>query len=235
MRHLKKIGFVLLGILAFLSLLCSIAASCVTNAHLMEQGFLSYADTAHLSVPATQYAHYAKGIADYLNGQTDTVSVPSSGDETLSRPAFSEKENLHLSDVRHIVSLLKSMRWIGGGLVLALIAGLYLFSPQKKRSALLTEILSGFAWGAIVLLALAAGLCIWGAVNFDGLFWCFHQLAFANDLWLLNPATDLLVALMPLEFFIWYAKELLGSLLPVLGMMLLLIIAWFKVGKKEIQ
>ena len=65
------------------------------------------------------------------------------------------------------------------------------------------------------------------------IFWFFHQIAFTNDLWLLNPATDLLAALMPIEFFVWYASEMFKSLLPVLGMMLLLIIAWFKVGKKE--
>ena len=235
MRCLKKIGFIALGMLGFLALLCSIAASGVVNAHWMEQGFLSYSDTAHLSVPPTQYTHYAKAISAYLVGKAESVSVPSLADENLSQLAFSEKENLHLADVRGIVSVLKSMRWIGGGLVIAVIAGLYLFSPQEKKSALLTKILEGFAWGAIALLSLAASLCIWGAVNFDGLFWFFHQVAFANDLWLLNPQTDLLMALMPLDFFIWYAKELLKSLLPVLGMMLLLIIAWFKVGKKEAQ
>ena len=154
-------------------------------------------------------------------------------DATLSQPAFSEKENLHLADVRGIVNFLKFMRWVGGGLVIAIVAGLYLFSPQSQKSALLSQILSGFSSGAIVLLLLSGALCLWGAINFDGLFWCFHQVAFSNDLWLLNPQTDLLVALMPLDFFIWYAKELLQSLLPVLGMMLLLTIAWFKVGRKE--
>ena len=38
---------------------------------------------------------------------------------------------------------------------------------------------------------------------------------------------------MPEGFFIWYAGEMLKSLLPVLGIMLCLIIAWFKVGRKE--
>ena len=235
MRHLKKIGFAVLGVLGFLALLCSIAASGIVNANWMEQGFLSYADTAHLSVPATEYTHYAKALSGYLDGKTETVEIPSKEDAAVLQLAFSEKENLHLADVRGIVNFLKGMRWVGGGLVIAVIAGMYLFSPQKKKSALLSTILEGFAWGAIALLSLASALCIWGMINFDGLFWCFHQVAFANDLWLLNPQTDLLVALMPIDFFVWYAKELLKSLLPVLGMMLLLIIAWFKVGKKEAQ
>ena len=60
-----------------------------------------------------------------------------------------------------------------------------------------------------------------------------HKLIFANDLWLLNPSTDLLVALMPLPFFIWYAGEMLKSMLPVLGMMALIIIAWLKTRKTQ--
>ena len=233
MRCLKKIGFIALGMLGFLALLCSIAASGVVNAHWMEQGFLSYSDTAHLSVPATEYTHYAKAIAEYLDGKNDAILVPSSDNPQVMIPAFSEKENLHMQDVRGIVSFLKGMRWIGGGLVIAVIAGLYLFSSKEKKNSLLAQILEGFAWGAIALLGIIAALVVWGLINFDGLFWFFHQIAFTNDLWLLNPATDLLVALMPIEFFVWYASEMLKSLLPVLGMMLLLIIAWFKVGKKE--
>ena len=233
MRHLKKIGFIALGMLGFLALLCSIAASGIVNANWLEQGFLSYSDTAHLSVPATEYPHYAKAIAEYLDGKADTIQVPSPDDPKAMQPAFSEKENLHMQDVRGIVSFLKGMRWIGGGLVIAVIAGLYLFSSKEKKNSLLAQILEGFAWGAIVLLGIIAALVIWGLINFDGLFRFFHQIAFTNDLWLLNPATDLLVALMPIEFFVWYASEMLKSLLPVLGMMLLLIIAWFKVGRKE--
>lgn len=233
MRHLKKIGFILLGMLGFVALLCSIAASSIVSQPLMEKGFLTYADTAHLSVPATEYPHYAKAIAEYLDGKPDTIQVPSPDDPKAMQPAFSEKENLHMQDVRGIVSFLKGMRWIGGGLVIAVIAGLHLFSSKEKKNSLLAQILEGFAWGAIALLGIIAALVVWGLINFDGLFWFFHQIAFTNDLWLLNPATDLLAALMPIEFFVWYASEMFKSLLPVLGMMLLLIIAWFKVGKKE--
>ena len=46
---------------------------------------------------------------------------------------------------------------------------------------------------------------------------------------------DLLMALMPLSFFVWYAGEMGKSMLPVLGMMLLVIIAWLKNGKTQNQ
>ena len=232
MQYLRKIGFGLLGALGILALLCSIAAAAITNQALLKEGFLSYADTKHLDVRASEYEQYAKAISAYLDGRSESMQVPTREDPNAMKPAFSEKENLHMQDVRGIVNFLKSMRWVGGGFTLAVLAALYLFG-KDKRSGLMNEAFQGFAHGAIALLALALGIGIWGAVDFDGLFWVFHQAAFANDLWLLNPATDLLVALMPLEFFNWYAKELLKSLLPVLGIMLCVIIAWYKVGRKE--
>ncbi|MBQ4073663.1 MAG: DUF1461 domain-containing protein [Clostridia bacterium] len=232
MKIMKRIGFALLGVVALLSLLCSIAASAVTNGALLKEGFLQFSDTAHLSVKASSYEEYAGAVSAYLDGKSDYIQVSDPENPGQKKDAFSEKENLHMQDVRGLVNLLKSMRWIGGGLALAVIAGLYLFG-KDKRSMLMKQVFRGFSDGAMALLTAVVGIGIWGVVNFDGLFWTFHQVGFANDLWLLNPATDLLVALMPVEFFTWYAGEMLKSFLPVFGIMLCLIIAWYRVGKKE--
>ena len=234
MKVLRRMGFALLGVMGLLALLCSIAANAVTNGNLMKEGFLQFSDTAHLSVKASSYEDYAAAISGYLDGKTDDMQVSDPENPGHKKDAFSEKENLHMQDVRGIVNLLKSMRWLGGGLALALIAGLYLFG-KDQRSRLMKQVFQGFSDGALALLSAAAGIGIWGVVNFDGLFWAFHEIGFANDLWLLNPATDLLVALMPMEFFTWYAGEMLKALLPVLGIMICIVIAWYKVGKKEAE
>jgi len=228
---MKRILYFFLGLIAFLSLLCSIAASCVTNENLMKQGFLSYSQTAHLNVSPTRYGDYAKAICDYLDGKTPVTQIanPETGE---TEPAFSDKENLHMADVKGIVFLLKIVRWAGGGVVVGALLILYLKSKENK-ARLLADAVRGFALAALFLLLIATVLAIWGAVNFDGLFVTFHKLSFANDLWILNPNTDLLVALMPLPFFIWYAGEMLKSMLPVLGMMLLVIIAWLKTRKTQ--
>jgi integral membrane protein (TIGR01906 family) len=228
---LKRILFFLLGILAFFSLLCSIAASCVTNENLMKQGFLQYAQTGHLGVSPSRYGDYAQAICAYLDGKTAVTQV-SDPDTGENKNAFSEKENAHMADVKGIVTTLKIIRWAGGGAAVGALALLYLKSREKK-SQFLGSVVRGFALAALCLLLAATGLAIWGAVNFDGLFVTFHKAVFRNDLWLLNPNTDLLLALMPLNFFIWYAGEMLKSMLPVLGMMLLIIIAFLKNGKTQ--
>ena len=55
----------------------------------------------------------------------------------------------------------------------------------------------------------AAGLLAWGLVDFDGLFVTFHRIAFTNEGWLLDPSKDLLIRLMPVEFFIALAVRCL--------------------------
>lgn len=221
MKIWKRIGFAALGCLGLLALLCSIAAATVTNQHLMHEGFLTYAETKHLDVKASEYESYAASLAKYLDGKEEALPEK-----------FSEKENLHMQDVRRIVDFLKGMRWAGGGIVLCTLAAIYILS-KENRSKLMNEAFRGFAYGSILLLAVFAGIALWGALDFSGMFTVFHQMVFPNDLWLLNAQTDLLLALMPEGFFIWYAGEMLKSLLPVLGIMLCLIIAWFKVGRKE--
>ena len=138
-----------------------------------------------------------------------------------------------MQDVRGIVSALKLIRWIAGGGTVAALAALYLLAKNREKA--MQDAFRGFAAGSILLLAAGLGLAAWGMVNFNGLFWTFHQVVFSNDLWLMNPETDLLVALMPLSFFRWYGTVLLKNLLPVLGIMLAIIVAWFKVGRSGLS
>ena len=63
------------------------------------------------------------------------------------------------------------------------------------------------------------------------LFILFHKLVFTNDLWLLDPRTDLLIRLMPIEFFISYAAIIGG--LWLLGMAGLLILATIRIKKMQ--
>ena len=228
---MKRLPYFLVGLLAWLSLICSISAVQAVNGNLMSQGFQQFSQTAHLNVSPASYPAYASAIASYLDGKTDLVRVPAADGSSGQTAAFSDRENAHLRDVRGVITCLKWTRWIGGGGTVVLIAFLYL-RRKNEREALLRSFVRGFAGAAIALLAAAALLGVWGFLNFPGLFWTFHQVVFPNDLWLLNPQTDLLMALMPIRFFTWYAGEILKSLLPILGAMLLTIIAYFKTKER---
>ena len=72
----------------------------------------------------------------------------------------------------------------------------------------------GLAFGSAlaVLILLAIGTCF--SVNFEGAFIALHKVLFTNDLWLLDPRTDLLICLMPERMFSALAVQLALTVLP---------------------
>ena len=97
-----------------------------------------------------------------------------------------------------------------------------LFTGRRARSGSLTLWLAS----ALILLPLAA-FALWAAADFNSAFDFFHKLLFTNDLWLLDPETDLLIRICPASMFAglglrigaWTAGILLG--VPALMTMLM--------------
>ena len=69
---------------------------------------------------------------------------------------------------------------------------------------------------AILLTALVGVLSL---VGFDRLFLYFHLISFSNDLWILDPSRDYLIAMFPQGFF-FDATMLIAGLVVVQGLML---------------
>jgi integral membrane protein (TIGR01906 family) len=69
-------------------------------------------------------------------------------------------------------------------------------------------------WAAAAVLLAAVG--IWAAVDFNSLFVLLHRLVFSNNLWLMDPQTDLIILLMPESFFVLLSARLLQKLLKML-------------------
>ena len=108
-------------------------------------------------------------------------------------PSFQPHEQLHMADVRGIFRLLYMIAPLG----LPAIAAIW--GLRRKGSLRVCGVtIVTFLAGAVVI-------ALWGAVDFDSLFLLFHRLSFTNDLWLLDPRTDLMIQLMPTSFFIEYA------------------------------
>ncbi|WP_167958212.1 TIGR01906 family membrane protein [Anaerosporobacter faecicola] len=72
----------------------------------------------------------------------------------------------------------------------------------------------------IIVLPLLFGLAT--AINFDKTFLLFHKIAFRNDDWLFDPATDPIINLLPEEYFMYCAIGIV--LLVILGSLILFLI-----------
>ncbi len=123
---------------------------------------------------------------------------------------YNEKEQHHLHDIYNLV---KGGRWF---LILAnismLIALLVVWLFDKRiMKYFLTSMIRMFRVAVAVSLITLGTLVALYVIDFDWAFRKFHELFFTNDLWLLDPRTDRLIQLMPLDFFIDFTKRWLSK------------------------
>lgn len=109
----------------------------------------------------------------------------------LETPFFNEREKRHMEDVRGL--------YRGGLRVLygSLLGFLVVCGVVRKRRSIGAMLVGGSS-AAVFLLILLLLLVV---SDFSVLFTLFHQGAFSNDLWQLNPATDNMAVLFPESFF----------------------------------
>jgi len=135
------------------------------------------------------------GLIDYMDGQRDDLVIWSSEIEGFE--LFNAKEKAHMVDVKNLFILSKNIN-TAAFIALLLILIFYLAYDKEgmkkyfmKYSAITLAVILG-VWLIIAILAM---------IDFTSFWTVFHKVFFTNDLWLLNPSTDLLIRMMPQRFF----------------------------------
>jgi integral membrane protein (TIGR01906 family) len=113
---------------------------------------------------------------------------------------FNARETAHLADVRDLFQTLFTVQTLLVALTLGSAVVLLASSPMR----VLTRAL---ATGAALTLALVGATAVLASLGFDAAWRQFHFIAFTNDLWELDPATDHLIQMFPQGF--WYDITLL--------------------------
>ncbi len=187
-----------------LGVLCLDIAFVATNENMMTAGFERYAAPWRSGVEAGEYPALAKAVAGYLGGRQPSaqVTVHKFG---VAQDAFNETELLHLIDVKNILQALKIA---GLALIELFVLGACVLYAKGAETSL-KDALRALKSLALCLLGAIAALLVWCLNDFDAAFVAMHELLFTNDLWLLNPYTDLLLQMMPTDLFVWYAQILL--------------------------
>ena len=162
---------------------------------LMGTEMLRCAPPETTGMAAAEYPGVSGMTAAYLTGRTDEFQYTVTDSAGHEVPCFRDYEASHMADCRKLIFLDRTVMILAGMTALALTAAGLL---RGNRERFCRGILTGLRMMGSVL----AALLIWALADFDGLFVTFHRVAFPNGGWLLNPETDLLIRLMPLNFFI---------------------------------
>ncbi|MBR3765115.1 MAG: TIGR01906 family membrane protein [Clostridia bacterium] len=207
------------ALLLCISMLAAIIYGLGTSPELMHSLMLRTAPPDQTGLPAKQYTPMARMITSYLKGNGSFQLVFSI--DGTEYAAFNQKEQTHMADVQQLFQLCSHVSL--GSAILTLVGWLTSRrSPSFWRNVRRTVCCVLTCVTCLVLLA---------CIDFNSLFILFHRIAFTNDLWLLDPSTDLLIRLMPIEFFVSYAAIIGG--LWLLGMVALLVVSTISIRKAK--
>ena len=166
---------------------------------LYSYGYDRYEDeiTRYMNIERDDYIEGGRQIRDYFNNDAEELDVRVVVGGIL-RSIYSEREVLHMSDVKDLVRGVYRLGELSAIYLFAFaVAGMF-FEPWRRS---LRRTAWHMAMGGAVTLGLVVLVGLGTLAGFERLFLAFHEVSFSNDLWQLNPRTDYLIAMFPEGFF----------------------------------
>jgi len=200
-------AFVMLA-LAVPMLIVSVAVNIYAGSvDLYTGGFAKYHISTSTGIGDSQLQDVARGMVNYFDGkvQSPQVVVDIRG---MKKPVYSQKELIHLEDVRKIIDIFKTLEILS--LIIFLMTGLSMFFAFG-----VSRLLKGLQVGAAATIVFLSSVMLWSLIDFNSIFYFFHILSFSNDLWLLDPATDYLIMMFPEGFFFDAATLVVATIIAV--------------------
>ena len=134
---------------------------------------------------------------ELINNTTNLLEYLTNKAE-LNTTWFSEKDILHMKDVRVLYNVSFNLMIF---FIIIFILSTILIALVYKNYAMfyITKTFNKTLLAFILLVIVLAGII---SYNFTSFWIKFHQLLFANDLWLLSPEESNLIKMVPEQFFI---------------------------------
>lgn len=177
-------------------LITSIEAVVYWTPGYFEKEYKKYQVTEAVQMEMEDLLDVTHEMMAYLRGEREDLHVPTvvAG---MSRDFFSEREIAHMEDVQGLFLAALVIRRVCIGVIAS--SMLLLVLLKARLSQMLPRFLCVGTVTFFVVLAALAGII---ATDFTKYFIIFHQIFFNNDLWLLDPRTDLLINIVPEPFFV---------------------------------
>ena len=174
----------------------------VKSIRLYEYGVDTYQISDASGIAKPELMKLYQHLIDYYNSKVDTaqVTVIKSG-EKLN--VFSEKELIHLKDVKGLIQLDHTVQIATFGVMLICVMGLLLWIRNSWRVAV-----KGLFWGSVITFSVVIFLSLWSMFGFEQLFVLFHLVSFTNEFWIIDPNEGSFLVLFPGSFF--YDAALFG-------------------------
>lgn len=161
-----------------------------------EKEYAKYEVLEDLEMEMEDAMYVTEEMMAYLRGNRDNLAVDTVVDGE-KREFFNDREKAHMVDVQNL--------FIGGlwirriALLIFVLAVVAMIKTKADWKRLLPK---SFLIGLGAFIGITAGAGLLFMSDFNKYFTLFHEIFFDNDLWLLNPDTDLLIRMLPEGFFL---------------------------------
>lgn len=226
MKWITRISGILFALCLLVVLLVNAFDYCIYyRTDFYEETFDKYGVPSYASMEMPEVLRVSDYLINYLKGKEETLTTFRAVVNGEERLFYSEREILHMEDVKTLFLIGIWVRRICiGGAAIAL-AVLWLthrhfkqrlpvdsaisHSSDSRTGLFILRTLARCMIGTFLAFAAAAGiLAAVIASNFNKAFIAFHHLFFSNDLWLLDPEKDWLIRLLPERFFLDMAVDI---------------------------
>jgi len=216
LKAVSRLTVVILDIMIFIVLLFSALQVVVYNDQYFSWHYKVHhiEETTNMSID--ELMQVTDKMMDYLIGKRDTLDMTAVINGT-EEEVFGKREKAHMEDVKKLFLNGKQMRDMSAVFLVALLAALAIWKKDMLRFWL--KQLKWFFIGSFSAIMLV-GLLM--ASDFNRYFTLFHQLFFNNDLWLLDPRTDVLINMVPEIFFFQTAMLIIGVFIGEIILLLLI-------------
>jgi len=181
---------------------------------LYHYSFDEYDAEAATGISRSQLDRAADKLVRYFNNDDETIRIFVQEDGRRVS-LFNERETSHLTDVKNLFRTVFRVQEASLAFALVFVVAVFIWvveAPLRLLARLLLQ-------ASLFTLGLLAFFAILALVGFDELFLRFHLVAFTNDLWKLNPATDHLIQMFPRDF--WFDATMLVAGLTAVEAVLL--------------
>jgi integral membrane protein (TIGR01906 family) len=216
-RVLVSAAFIVAVVLGLISINLR---SLVLDRDFMLQGFLQNQVALTTGLDQPQLERIADAFVAYFQAPPGQIQmdVVVAGQHRL---LFNDRELAHMEDVQRLIQFFLNLLPIVA--VVVVIRLLQAVVIEHGVASLGRDLV--FSVGLMVAIVLFVAIA--SAIDFDDLWTRFHEVAFRNDLWQLDPTRDYLIMLFPEPF--WYAATVrlaLGIVLQSLVLAVVGALAW---------
>lgn len=196
MRTEKIIIFISAAALVVMLLLTCVSQAVFGNMNYFRKEFEKYNVTQNIDMEMDDIMYVMDELMDYLHGDREDLEEIVTEVNGETRDFFTEREKTHMADCKVLFDGGFAIRK-GAAVVFVALTLLLVF----KKKFFLRRFLKYAALFSVIIAAAAGILAIAASIDFNGCFIVFHKLFFNNDLWILDPAEDLIINILVEPFF----------------------------------